>query len=61
MAKKMKKTNNNSKTSPAAYCIPGGMFLGLGIGMLYGNAGTGVVIGLGAGFLGWAILDALKK
>jgi len=29
----------------------GFMFLGLGIGMLFGNAGAGVIIGMGIGFI----------
>ena len=29
----------------------GFMFLGLGIGMLFGNAGAGVIIGMGVGFI----------
>jgi len=34
----------------------GCLFLGLGIGMLYGNAGGGVLLGLGAGFIVMAFL-----
>ncbi len=56
-----KKTNKSNKTSPAAYCIPGGLFLGIGIGMLYGNTGAGTIIGLGAGFIAWALIDTLRK
>ena len=34
----------------------GCLFIGLGIGMIYGNAGGGVLLGLGAGFITMAIL-----
>ncbi|WP_411954203.1 hypothetical protein ACKXGF_13440 [Alkalibacillus sp. S2W] len=34
-----------------AYVIPGGMFVGLGIGMFFDQAGAGVILGLGLGFL----------
>lgn len=43
------------------FCIPGGLFLGIGLGLLYNNPGAGTLIGLGAGFLGWAILDTLAR
>lgn len=43
------------------FCIPGGLFLGIGLGLMYGNPAAGTLIGLGAGFIGWAILDTLKR
>jgi hypothetical protein len=43
------------------FCIPAGLFLGIGVGMLYNNTGAGTLIGLGAGFLAWAILGTLKR
>ncbi|WP_188207784.1 LapA family protein [Alkalibacillus aidingensis] len=33
------------------YVIPGGLILGLGIGLMVGNPGAGMLIGLGLGFL----------
>lgn len=55
------KKSSLKNTSPAAYCIPGGLFIGLGLGMLFGNTGAGTVIGMGAGFVAWAILERMKK
>ncbi|MFZ5955554.1 MAG: hypothetical protein ACOYT4_03940 [Nanoarchaeota archaeon] len=40
--------------------IPAGIFLGLGIGLLLGNAGAGFLIGLGLGFLAMAIAKLIK-
>ncbi|WP_179107133.1 hypothetical protein [Sediminibacillus massiliensis] len=38
----------NKKSS---FIIPGGLFIGLGIGMALDNPGVGIFIGLGAGFI----------
>lgn len=37
------------------FFIPAGLFIGLGIGLVLGNPGVGVLIGLGAGFLASAL------
>jgi hypothetical protein len=37
------------------FFIPAGLFIGLGIGLIFGNPGAGVLIGLGAGFLASAL------
>jgi hypothetical protein len=44
-----------------ALFIPAGILLGLGLGLLLGNAGAWMFIGLGAGFLGFAITYIFKK
>lgn len=36
--------------------IPGGLLIGLGIGIAVGQTAPGVLVGLGAGFVGWALL-----
>jgi hypothetical protein len=59
MAKKQKK--KTKKEDSAGIFIPAGVLLGLGIGMVYGNAGAGVLIGLGAGFLVMAIIKLIKR
>ena len=62
MKKKVNKTISESKQEDhSGLFIPAGLFLGLGIGLFYGNPGTGVLIGLGVGFLGMAIAKLLKK
>jgi hypothetical protein len=37
------------------FFIPAGLFIGLGTGLVLGNPGVGVLIGLGAGFLASAL------
>jgi len=39
----------------AGLFIPAGLFIGLVIGLILGNPGVGVLIGLGAGFLASAL------
>ncbi|SHG57781.1 hypothetical protein [Ornithinibacillus halophilus] len=39
----------------------GCMFLGLGIGMIFGNAGAGVLIGMGVGFLAMALFGLIGR
>jgi hypothetical protein len=39
----------------AGLFIPAGLFIGLGIGLILGNPGVGVLIGLGAGFVASAL------
>ena len=61
-----KKTSKQTEKKPTKSCgnsgiyIPAGIFLGLGIGMLIGEAGAGVIIGMGAGFLAMAISNSKK-
>jgi hypothetical protein len=40
------------------FLIPAGILIGLGIGLLFNQAGAGVLIGLGLGFLGSALIPA---
>lgn len=41
--------------SPWGFVLPGLMFAGIGLGLIFGNAEAGLIIGLAAGFLtaGW--------
>jgi hypothetical protein len=57
MAKKFKKEKWSIETG----VFLGGLFIGLGLGLLYGRPDVGVLIGLGIGFLGGAIVHLLKK
>ena len=45
----------------AGLFIPGFMFIGLGIGMLFKNAGAGVLLGLGVGFIIWGIFRIIDR
>jgi len=54
MAKKYKK-------GPGYLLIPAGALIGLGIGMYYNHTAVGVLIGVGAGFLGAFLYETLKK
>ena len=51
----------HKKKDSGALFIPGGMFLGLGIGLAIKHPGAGVLIGFGAGFIVWAIVKLVKK
>jgi hypothetical protein len=46
------------RTGVTGLAIPAGLFIGLGIGLLIDNAAAGVLLGLGAGFVGMIILRA---
>lgn len=41
--------------------IPGGCLLGLGIGLVMNNPGAGVLIGLGSGFVLWALAGIISS
>lgn len=55
-----KKESQEHKVT-GAFFIPGGLFLGIGFGLLINNPGAGTMIGLGAGFVCWAIFGGRKK
>jgi uncharacterized membrane protein HdeD (DUF308 family) len=41
------------------FLIPAGVLIGLGVGLLFNQAGPGVLIGLGLGFVGSAFLSSM--
>jgi hypothetical protein len=43
------------------FLIPAGVLIGLGVGLLFSQAGAGVLIGLGLGFLGSALMPAPSR
>jgi hypothetical protein len=45
----------------SGFCIPAGLFLGLGFGFLVNNIVAGIFIGLGVGFVGMFIYEISKK
>ena len=60
MAKKKKVGDKDKKIRDLIFVAC--LFIGLGLGMLYGNVAVGVLIGLGCGFLGMFItMLALRK
>jgi len=40
--------------------VPGFLLIGVGIGILFGHAGAGTLIGLGAGFIIWGIFRIIR-
>ena len=49
------------KQKPGALFIPAGACLGVGIGLLLGNIAAFTLIGVGVGFLCFAIIEIMKK
>lgn len=45
----------------AGFAVPAGLFIGMGLGFLYGQFLPGLFIGLGVGFLAMMIIKLLKK
>jgi len=41
--------------------IPGGLFVGLGIGIVLNQTAAGALVGLGIGFIMYGLVKALKK
>jgi hypothetical protein len=63
MAKKnkIKKLKKEDKKGAGALFIPAGLFIGMGIGFLTGNLVSWMMLGLGFGFLLFALTLILKK
>jgi hypothetical protein len=51
----------DKKKDPVGLLIPGGLFIGMGVGFLMNNLVPGLFIGLGVGFVVAAILYMLRK
>lgn len=56
----MSEAKREKQNDIGALFIPGGLLLGLGIGIALGNPGAGLLIGLGGGFLLWALLVIIR-
>jgi len=39
----------------------GSMFIGMAVGIMYGHEGAGMLVGLGVGFIGSAIVENFAK
>jgi hypothetical protein len=55
MPKKADEGKREKKWGTAGIFIPAGLFIGMGIGWIFGYLVQGLFIGLGAGFLAMAI------
>lgn len=58
MAKKTKKMKTKEDTS--GLFIPGGLLMGIGIGLYYGRPDVGALVGLGGGFILMAFMKVFK-
>lgn len=61
-----KKEECCKRGSGAGILVPAGLFIGLGLGLLYQgsnetNVAVGMFVGLGLGFLAFAIIKLLRK
>jgi hypothetical protein len=57
----MSEEKNKKPDDMGVLFIPGGCLLGLGVGLTTNNPGAGVLIGLGAGFILWAITGIIRN
>jgi hypothetical protein len=53
---KNKKSERKKEDDRSGLFIPAGIFIGLGLGLAFGQAAAGLFIGLGAGFLAMALM-----
>ncbi len=56
-----KKEGKEKRKSFGGLFIPAGILIGMGLGFLFGNLTAYMFIGLGAGFLIWAIYEIMRK
>ena len=54
-------TECGKKHQPYGFIIPAGILIGVGVGMLVNNVGSGFLVGLGLGFLGSGLLPLVRK
>lgn len=57
----MPEEKNKKHDDMGVLFIPGGCLLGLGIGLTVNNPGAGVLIGLGSGFILWALAGIIRN
>jgi len=55
------KTSKNNSWMTSSLLLPGCMFTGMGIGMLFDATQVGLFIGMGIGFITIGIIKALSK
>ena len=61
MKKVIKKVVKKKREDNAGIFVPAGLFIGLAFGFVYGQIPTGVLGGLGVGFLLMALFKIFKK
>ena len=54
-------TESGKKHQPYGFIIPAGILIGLGVGILVNQVGSGFLVGLGLGFLGSGLLPLTRK
>lgn len=59
--KKIKKEIKENDDSPGGLFIPAGVLGGMGFGFLFGNLVAGLFIGLGVGFMLFAIYEIYRS
>jgi hypothetical protein len=57
----MAKEDREKRRGMGGLFIPAGLFIGMGLGFVYGNIPAGIFIGLGAGFAAFAIAALMRK
>jgi hypothetical protein len=61
MAEQTGEPKKNKRKGSSALFIPAGLFIGMGVGWILGNFVPWMFIGLGAGFLLFALIMVLMK
>jgi hypothetical protein len=61
MTEEQKDKARNRRWEAGGVLIPAGLFIGMGIGWALGYLVQGMFIGLGAGFLGMALVYLFKR
>lgn len=61
MTEETEETKKGKKKGAGGLFIPAGLFLGMGIGWVFGYLVQGMFIGLGVGFLAFAIITITVK
>ena len=61
MTDETKEKPKSKKMEAGGLMIPAGLFIGMGIGWAFDSMVPGMFIGLGAGFLGLALVVLLKR
>ncbi len=49
------------KRHGGSFFVPGFLLIGLGVGIIIKNAGAGVLLGLGVGFVVWGIFKIFNR
>lgn len=55
------KTSKNNSWMTSSLLLPGCMFIGMGIGMLFNATQVGLFIGMGIGFISTGLIKVLSK